>query len=73
MKVPIKLTLDIDYDIGAGFEDDDTLQFYLEENHCVENIIRQLYEKLEDGFCHTCSHATVKIQDRPLHDDEEKR
>lgn len=73
MKVPIRLTLDIDYEIYDGWKESDpeAIRFFLEENHCVENIIRQLHENQVEGYCTTCSHAEVKLLDRPLHEEDE--
>lgn len=74
MKIPIKLTIELDYEIYDGYENsgEDGIRFYLEENHCVENIIEFMYKNLKEGSCHTCSHAEVKVQKRALFDTDDE-
>ena len=63
-KTKIKLTIIFDYEVADHF-DDELIQFTLEENHCVANIISFLNEKVEadsnKGVCSICSYSEVKV------------
>lgn len=59
MKARIKWELEFDYPL---FDTDlEHAQFYLEENHCQENLLDYLVSESENGICKLCSIGKVTL------------
>lgn len=57
--VKIRWTLEFEYPVFDS--NDDHIQFYLEENHCQENLLSYLANDCEDGKCKMCSIGEVEV------------
>lgn len=73
MKIPIRLTIDMDYEWPTKVDGvlDQHTKWHLEENHCINNVIRKLADGLRDGFCTSCSRGKVEVVERELFEEEE--
>ena len=60
MKAKVRWTLEFEYPIPDGM-DMENYQFYLEENHCQENLLDYLVSESEEGICKLCSIGTVEL------------
>ncbi len=61
-KVKIKFSILTDYEVPDHY-DEGTIDFYLTENLCVNNIINKLHDEIEEGICSNCAVAEVEIVD----------
>ena len=59
LRARIRWTLEFEYPVFDS--SDECLQFYLEENHCQENLLSYLVSESEDGVCKLCSIGKVEI------------
>jgi hypothetical protein len=62
VKVPIEFTIRIDIDVPDDW-DDDSVRFYVEENHCMDNYVEQVHREIEarPGVCHTCHRGSARV------------
>lgn len=57
--VKLRWTLEFEYPVFDG--SDEHIQFYLEENHCQENLLTYLVDDSEVGKCKLCSLGKVEV------------
>lgn len=65
MLIPIRLTIDTYYELPDDFPKED-IQLYLETTNCIDNVIAQIYARLDQapsGTCSSCHCAAVKVLD----------
>lgn len=64
-KVKIQLIIDTEEEVPEDW-DEESIQFHLEENYCVANIIHRLHGEVEEaekeGKCSICSFAEIKVK-----------
>jgi hypothetical protein len=60
LKAKIRWTLEFDYPLSK-VECFDSLKFYLEENHCQENILEYLLTESEPNVCKLCHMGKVEV------------
>lgn len=63
-EIKLKLTIKMDYEVPDDW-DEDTIDFTMEDNYCVGNIIHYLHEKIEEseskGICFICADSEVEV------------
>lgn len=62
--VPITLVLRLEEEVPEDWEDH-TVQFWVEENHCMQNYVRELAKEVQDaddrGACVVCHRAEAHV------------
>lgn len=63
-----KVTVVFHLEVDVLDRDEDQTQFFIEENHCIDNLVRQLHEMLErnPGYCTTCPIAEAYVGHIPF-------
>jgi hypothetical protein len=66
MKAKITVVFHMEYEVLD--RDEEQTQFFIEENHCIDNVVRELAQRIEDdpGYCQTCNLAEAYVGHIPF-------
>lgn len=69
MKIPITLVMHVEYEVSDN-DDMESLKWYLEEEHCIDNVINFVHKKVQasdvNNECETCSYAKMFVGTAPM-------
>lgn len=65
-RIPVTIVLHVYETIQEDWEDGG--QFFVEENHCLDNYVEDIHRELEakPGYCHTCSRGNAYLGHIPF-------
>jgi hypothetical protein len=66
-RVPVTLVLHLHEEVPDDW-DEDSVQFFIEENHCNDNYVLALGREMDarPGVCHTCARSEAFVGHIPL-------